>query len=268
MERRLVRLRAAASAPNAQGRHEGHVAELIAEALDRWPNERASVRVLSTDSTMVVEPSQADLLPPRTPPGEMVLPYRCASEFFLRRALGQLIAQVELVEHIISFLQLPQVSGVAATGATSTAQYRACDPKNTLVANDESWWISSIESCPNGVGSEWVQYQLCAEGRVRVQFVQLKIPRLPYGPLSVRVFHLEAADEERGPFQRVSPDLITFDTDRMQEWALLPPVEARFIRIVCKMNAAASELEDKWQRLAGMRLAEASAIGFLQIGFS
>lgn len=269
---KLVRLRGSASTPGAQRRHEGHVGELVANTLDRSPSTSVGVRLLSTDATMVVEPGQFDLLAPRVPPGEMRLPYRCASESFLRRSLLPLIRNVDLFEHILSFLKLPQVSMdevVALRASSSAANDAQCSPAHTLTTSDSTWWLSAPDTCPNGLGNEWVLYRLRPDGKpARLQFVQMKVPKLPYGPLSVRVFHLEGSDDESGPFARLGPDLTTFDTDRLQEWALLKPVECAFVRVVLTMNAAASELEDKWLRLSGMRLSEASSIGFLRIAFA
>lgn len=264
---RFVRLRGVGE----RGRHEGHVGEVLAGALDRSPGTSLSVRLLSTDTTVVVTREHADALDARVPPGELVLPYRCASERFLRRVLMPLVRHAELLDHVLSFLKLPQVSmeQVTAVRASSSAAVDAsCSPAHTLTSNDATWWISAPDSCPNGVGEEWVLYRLRPHGRARLQYLQLKVPKLPYGPLSVRIFHLEGADDESGPFTRLGPDLTTFDTDRMQEWALPKPVECAYVRIVLKVNAAASELEEKWLRLSGWRLVEASSIGFLRIGFA
>uniref|UniRef100_A0A7R9UIW6 F5/8 type C domain-containing protein n=1 Tax=Diacronema lutheri TaxID=2081491 RepID=A0A7R9UIW6_DIALT len=199
--------------------------------------------------------------------------HRCASERFVRRVFLPLVHHVELIDHILSFLKLPQVtmSEVTAVKASSSAANdRQCSAANTLSADDGTWWLSAPDSCPNGVGAEWVLYRLrpAVGARARFQYVQMKIPKLPYGPLSVRVFHVEVADDESGPFVRVGPDLTTFNTDRMQEWALPTPVECACVRLVLTKNAAACELEDKWLRLSGMRLSEASCIGFLRVGFA
>ncbi|KAJ1634979.1 hypothetical protein T492DRAFT_969377 [Pavlovales sp. CCMP2436] len=267
----VVRLRGAA--PGAQGRHEGHTAELIIGQPDRFPSECVRCRVVSTGATLVVEPGHADLVGRRMRPGHLCMPRLCASESFLRRVMLPLLHHVELLELVLDHIKLPQVSmaEVRAMSASSVARQFApaqCSATQTLSSDEETWWLSDTDTCPNGVGSEWVLYKLRPEGRARVQFVSLKIPKLPYGPLSVRVFHIEASDAEHGPFVRVSPDLCTFDTQRMQEVALAPAVEASFIRVVCTVNAAASELEDKWQRLSGMRLNEASSIGFFQLSFA
>lgn len=257
---------------------EGHVAELVADAPEQWPGECLDVRIVSTNATETIRADHATPLPARTPPGDVVLEHRCVCERFLRRLLLPLLMHDEIFELILNYLQIKQVEPerVRALGASSSAEHRSCSPQNTLRRDDRSWWISGPSSCPNGIGSEWVLYELCTaeQGRARVSFLQLKIPQLPHGPLSVRRFRLEAADAPDGPFVRASPDLTTFNTDRLQEWALEPPIEARFVRIVCTMNAAgdwsvSNNMVDFIKRFGfAIDLSLADSIGFFRIGFS
>lgn len=262
--------------------YDGHVAELVAESRTERPGELIVVRILSTGATTTIRSEHATLLPARTPPGESVMLHCCVPERFLRRMLLPLLKHDEIFELVLGFLQIKQVvvEGVRAVGASSSAEYQACAPQYTLTPDDRSWWISRPSSCPNGVGFEWVLYELCSaeQGRARVSYIQLKIPPLPNGPLSVRRFYLEAADEPQGPFVRASPNLTTFDTDRMQEWALAPPIEARYVRVVCTMNAAADESASHTASgifgllfplpVVHLELASADSIGFFRIGFS
>jgi hypothetical protein len=248
------------------------VAELVAGSLDRSRSERVDVRILSTNTTATIQSEHATPLPARTPPGELVLLYRCVREGFLRRTLLPLLKHDELLELVLSFLRIKQVAieSVRAVGASSSAEHSSCGPQNTLTPDDQRWWISAPSSCPNGVGSEWVLYELCSEeqGLARVSYIQLKIPKLPFGPLSVRHFRLEAANEKTGPFVRASPDLTTMNTKRLQQWALVPPIEARYVRVVCTMNAIADAWDTSRESLGGMHLSLCDAIGFFHVRFS
>lgn len=192
----------------------------------------------------------------------------CAREWALLRCLNNVpgLAGVDLVlAKIISFLQIAGVrpSHVRAVGSSSCMDDSASSVGNTLRDDDSAWWVSSPNSCPGGQGAEWCAYDIGDPAKpgvlVRVEQVHLKIPPLPQGPLSVRVFHLEASDggsvggrdggrdkgsgglvaAARPSWRRVTPDLTTLDTGEMQRWGLSPAVEARLVRIVCTMTAEA-----------------------------
>jgi len=265
---RLVRIRGAAESSALRLRYEGHVAEVLSG--DVQGSGRLDVRVRSLDATLALDAANADHICHAPAPGAPCMRPKCVSAFCARRLLSAVLNHGELVEYVISFLQLPAVDNakVVATAASSTARGGACSPAFTLDVMTDNWWISKPGSCsPDGRGCEWVQYELGPEPR-RVHFLRIKIPKLPYGPLSVRVFHLEASDAADGPFLRASPDLTTFDTERLQDFALMPPVDARFVRLVCTVNAAASDLEDKWNRLSGIRLVDADCVGFYHVAFA
>mmetsp|Transcript_300 Transcript_300/g.331 ORF Transcript_300/g.331 Transcript_300/m.331 type:complete len:94 (+) Transcript_300:3-284(+) len=92
-----------------------------------------------------------------------------------------------------------------------------------------------------------------------VDLLRLVIPPLPQGPLSVRKFHLEVSDtsaEMEGPWTVATEELTTLDSQDVQEWSIDPPIESRFVRIVCRENAAAV-----FQPVH-------TCIGFFTIGFS
>ena len=83
---------------------------------------------------------------------------------------------------------------------------------------------------------EYVEYALGPSMR-RCSTVAIRIPSLPAGPLSVRSFHLEVPNEA-GIFERVTHDFVTLDTDEMQRFAVVPPLETTLVRVVCTSNAA------------------------------
>lgn len=250
-------------------RYDGHVGEVVNGTLCASSGP-VVVRVLSVDATISVDSSTLQPLDPRPVPGAPCMPLQSLGEKWIRRLIAPLMPDPALVDHVLSFIHIRHVSmeDVQVVAASSSAPYDQCDPKHTLMPGCDCWWISSPGSAPNGVGCEFISYQLGDTVR-RVSFVRLQIPCLPYGPLSVRIFHLESAEQADGPYTRASPELVTFDTERMQEWALTPPIESRFVRIVCTVNAAAAhQFEDKWHRLSGMRLIEADCIGFFELAFS
>lgn len=77
----------------------------------------------------------------------------------------------------------------------------------SVVLNDreDEWWISRPGSCPGGLGAEWLEFSF--PGLRRVSCVGLMIPPLPYGPLSVREFHLEV--EAEGKWRQATKQLVT-----------------------------------------------------------
>ena len=65
----------------------------------------------------------------------------------------------------------------------------------------------------------------------RVERVDMRIPPMPSGPLSVRDFHLESSMAADGPWQRASATFNTLNRAELQSWALRPPIEATHVRI-------------------------------------
>ena len=84
----------------------------------------------------------------------------------------------------------------------------------------------------------------------RVSMVGIRIPPLPYGPLSVRRFEIwstanpssDLMDDSKGihdwpGWKRASLELQTLDQAELQWFALDPPVDATALRLVCCSNA-------------------------------
>ena len=205
-----------------------------------------------------------NIVPIRSEPGEAVLSFRNASEQIIRALLLNIPALGDtevLVDVIVDQLRIARVdsSSVEAISASSTddSQPDVCHRNNALRPDEDNWWISAAGTCPGGVGREHVTFRCGATSApVRVDRVALKIPPLPMGPLSVREFHLESANSPEGPWTRATPDLQTLDSRALQEWALHPPLESRYVRIVCTKNATANRT-----RIAG-------CVGFFYIKFT
>lgn len=164
-----------------------------------------------------------------------------------------------VVDIVTAFLLIAPVSSedVIAVAASSFFEGDQCSLANSLTSSTQSWWISKPAGRVRSESfTEWVTYQL-GTAPVCVGCVGMRIPPLPHGPLSVRVFHLEAADNRQGPWERVSRDLTTLDQDGLQQWVLPTPLEVCFLRIVCTRNAAGDE-----------RKSPGACIGYYQVKFS
>ena len=230
---------------------------------------RVPVVVLSSGQQLSVPAASCEPLddapdvriPHRTAGGDAAA-LRALLEGAFRANLSDEQAGIDLsdfVDLIVSMLVLPPVDlrQVAATGASSSNDYGPCHPSNTLKMSRQNWWISADQPETGGSG-EWVEYCL-GEHRAVVDFFMMTIPPLPSGPLSVRVFKLEARNEPEAPWERASEDLMTLDVPRQQWWALVPPIEARYVRIVCLVNAAAH---------ARVGFRPPDSIGFFEAGFA
>ena len=191
--------------------------------------------------------------------------------------------QADLVTHIISFLVVECVvpEHVQAIAASSIDLHNPsqCSIQNALDPATDTWWISGPNSMPKGLGSEWIAFALAgaqpqAGGSssssssgggdsssisiiptssrprpVRVARVDMRIPPMPSGPLSVRDFHLESAMSAEGPWRHASATFSTLDRPEMQSWAIRPPIEATHLRVVCTRNAARARLDEAVLRL-------------------
>merc|ERR1739848_403318 len=94
----------------------------------------------------------------------------------------------------------------------------------------------------DGCGSEYLEFSFGSVSR-RVSYVGVCIPPMPYGPLSVRHFHIEAAQRIPGcdtvSWKVVSEEsLRTLDEDGLQEFGLDPPLDTTTVRLVCTLTAA------------------------------
>lgn len=234
-------------------------------------NERIAVTIAGKDRPFAVKPENIAPLPSRRGAGDKGMMHNALlSESHLRLLLRRLptIGELpELVDSVISFLKIAQVdpASVVATRASSTGPMGPSHCSNTLKPDHDTWWISAPGSCPQGEGREWVEYCLSPTAPVRVDFLTLTIPPMPSGPLSVKVFHLELSNVPDGPWERATDDMHTVNSIAQQEWALCPPIEARFVRIVCTLNAAGS-LARKLDSMPDCQLPD--SIGFFCIGFS
>ena len=177
----------------------------------------------------------------------------------------------------------------ASSIAANASLAHALDP------SDSNWWISAPGSMPGGVGKESITFSLDAGTEMRIvtpvviDRVTMRIPPLPSGPLSVRVFHLEVftgphdlvgetwarAFTNPQMWARASRDFTSRDVGGDQAFAVYPPVEAAFVRVVCTRNAARArlsddeytELEGRWGDTLMLENIVPSSVGFFSVRF-
>ena len=172
----------------------------------------------------------------------------------------------ELAAHIVSFFLVDRLDGnFKCIGCSSSRGDFDLDA--VLNSNDSEWWISDSPNFSFGKGREWLEFDVSHQSTGaprRVNALGIKIPVLPYGPLSVRQFHIEhcsgheftknadtkfAVLEER--MRALSRQWIsnpahkftTLDVKEMQIFALVPPIDASRIRIVCTTSAIGDQGE-------------------------
>jgi len=104
----------------------------------------------------------------------------------------------------------------------------------SVVEDDDSkWWISKPGSFSRGRGEEYLEFEFASSSVARV--MGISIPPMPYGPLSVREFSVEAY--VNGNWQPVSSRLQTIDRAGLQEVAI-QLVKSRRLRLKCFASAA------------------------------
>merc|ERR1712166_1670687 len=183
----------------------------------------------------------------RKPNGWTGLVLGCQPGWYIERCLLQRAdSNADLVERIISFLKIGLVEQSQVTALRCSSSHQGGEGRSMhgpLIRTHHSWWISSGGRNDSAGFAEYVEYQL-AEQSVRCEFASIRIPKLPEGPLSVRVFHLETRSDLFGDaFVRSSPNFTTLDTDHVQEFQIVPPIEAQSVRVVCTENAANGAFE-------------------------
>jgi len=166
----------------------------------------------------------------------------------------------DIIEMILTMLQIKQVKcpdEVSVDSFSSHAQQSLLNdynfkPESTLEPGEESCWISGRHRRDGN--PEWITYNLSPDKTLRrVDYVSMSIPVLPQGPLSVRNFKLEYSEDCINFKSHPDHNYDTLDCNGLQEFAVIPPIEASKIKLVCCTNAA---------------LDSQLALGFWQIHFS
>jgi len=106
-------------------------------------------------------------------------------------------------------------------------------PKSALQPGTETCWISSSVGF-QPFDNAWIAFTF--KNVIRVESFAVRIPRLPGGPLAVRVFYLEGSMNGES-WERCSCDLTTLDTNGLQQFCVSPPAEFQHIRMRCLESA-------------------------------
>lgn len=153
-----------------------------------------------------------------------------------------------LPQRVLEYLCAEPVKPDAVVVTAASSSNDGADPEAVLVADDERWWISARVPLPDAhaspVFSEWLEFSLGDRPRI-LSYVGIKIPPMPWGPLSVREFRVEQwvadADGDCSGWKASCP-LHTLDRAEVQEFALPEPIQASRVRLV--FTRAAGELVD------------------------
>jgi hypothetical protein len=207
---------------------------------------------------IALRPKNLRRIPPRTGKQSMsvvgsVSPDAIVAHFG-ERGWGLPDNVVQLISHQLLIERVSE-GDISVSGCSSS---RNDFPPDVVLNDDRSeWWISAPRSMPSGCGSQYLEFAFGAVPR-RIEFVAMSIPPMPSGPLSVRDFHLLANDGS-GTWKPASPEYKTLDVPGLQEFAMVPPVDATAIRLVCTRNAAAD---------SDNSMCFADCIGLFQVSFA
>lgn len=185
-----------------------------------------------------------------------------ASEKFLPR---------NLAERVLSYLTVEGVQHEQVCATTSSSHDGMHPLSQSLIDNNNTWWLSRPGTMPNGRGEQWVQYSMNWEGDVRrISTVSIKIPPMPLGPLSVREFCLQKFSFERGWHSFTS----TFAVANRCSWRQFhfAGVDVDEVRLVCLSNQISdymTNLKAKHPNDTELisRLSKYESVGFFSVKF-
>eukprot|EP00946_MAST-07B_sp_MAST-7B-sp1_P005298 g5298.t1 len=144
-------------------------------------------------------------------------------------------------DKVLPFFLCHRVTNFSCSCASSS---RGDFPLSAVTnCDDQQWWISGQDNFKLGSGREWLEFKLGDGSAVqRVSAIGVKIPPLPFGPLSVRQFHVEYKAVD-GTWMRHPGVFETLDHASMQWFALLPPIDTHCVRVVCTLSAVGQQLQ-------------------------
>lgn len=187
----------------------------------------------ANDETCVMVPSSALKRLPRFAAGS-VLSVGCACRdgpglllWVMRAGLPEAVARC-----VMQFLTIPRVSDAYVRSVSSS---RGDFPLSEIsTGRNDTWWISSTFAA-----NEWIEFQVSRDGGARrVSCVSLRIPPMPFGPLSVRAFDVLGLERGSSDSWHSAGSFETLDLGDLQEVALDPPLETAVIRVIVKSTAA------------------------------
>ncbi|CAB9531104.1 expressed unknown protein [Seminavis robusta] len=143
---------------------------------------------------------------------------------------------VDLARRVASYLSVRRVIQSQVKAASASSMDSVYKLSGCLADDDTSWWLSGSQSMSLGRGEEFVEFQLCPAGNLlcRIEAVHIRIPPLPAGPLSVREFRVDVANEQK--IWRQLPYHYEVDNRTGMQRFPIGHVDAQAIRIVCLSN--------------------------------
>lgn len=158
-------------------------------------------------------------------------------------ALSPLILPDELIRCVLQFfvVKRAQKSEIVASRASSMDMTSKRFGLSCSLENDDTtWWMSGNGTMPKGYGHEFIQFALNNNDTVlrRINSVSVCIPPMPMGPLSVRIFRVDALTEEQ-EWKQISPIFTVENCSGLQRFDL-GNIDATDVRVVCLSNQVAS----------------------------
>ena len=138
-------------------------------------------------------------------------------------------------KHVSEFLLVREISHTNVVARACSSSSNQHPISEVLNSRETTWWIS------NGHCPQWVEFQV--EHPTFLRQINIKIPKLPFGPLSVRSFRISYLAHGDDADKFIDDDRIfeTVDTDRFQVFAVDPPImlfgKSPKFRIVCLSTA-------------------------------
>ena len=237
------------------------------------PEDSQPYFVYDTDSMMTTNVDQGGavtlpsgaLRPLRAPPAGNRAPALCLDVVCRDAAVLLLLLRAtgfadELARHVLQFLLVRRVTEFRAAACSSARRRPAISAgKNDETPRDrtsrrstrgdydlgeattprvDTWWISkSFDPGQNAGWREWLAFDVSPDGRPRrVTCVGVRIPPMPFGPLSVREFTVEGAAPS-GEFRESRAVYETLDRSDLQEFVLDPPLETTRVRVTARSTA-------------------------------
>lgn len=141
----------------------------------------------------------------------------------------------ELCAQVANFLTVQRCVHSEAEATSASSMDSVYKLEGCLLDDENSWWLSGPASMPGGKGSEYVEVRLTKKCTIRrVQSVSMRIPPLSVGPLSVREFRVDIANEI-GEWLQL-PFIFPVENRRGLQRFHIGDVDATSIRVVCLSN--------------------------------
>jgi len=177
------------------------------------------------------------------------------------RELPQIHLPEDTVEYIGSFLTIQRIQPKELSVVKASSDRGDYPLSDVLKDNSTSWWISAEGSMPQGRGIVYLQFQVAPDLQLRrVSSVSIRIPPLPYGPLSLLEFRIDHSPE-KDKWIKGNITMKLKSVSGMQHFELIP-TDTREIRLVCLSNMVSGMRSG-----LGFPLTYSSCVGLFAVSF-